>query len=256
MGKKKGILLAGPGTSHMDALEKTIAALERDIEEHFPEYQIYRAFTSQRIVKKLKKNQIPVLDVKEALERMTLDGVKILAVQSSHVINGMEYDNMRKILTEYEDRFEKVSVSAPLLSNAEDYKKVVHTIMENVRIAEDEALVVMGHGTGHHANSAYPALEYTFHLLGYPQVLVGTAEGFPDLEAVMMKLRVAEYKKVTIMPLMVTAGSHVRKTMAGERESWKTKLEEAGYEIEVMEKGLGEMKGIRHLFLEHLRAAM
>ena len=95
MGKKKGILLAGPGTSHMDALEKTIAALERDIEEHFPEYQIYRAFTSQRIVKKLKKNQIPVLDVKEALERMTLDGVKILAVQSSYVINGMEYDNMR-----------------------------------------------------------------------------------------------------------------------------------------------------------------
>ena len=256
MGKKKGILLASPGTSYTDALEKTIAVLERDIEENFPEYQVYRAFTSQMIVKKLKKSQTQILDVKEALERMASDGVKILLVQSSHVINGIEYGNMRTTLMEYEDRFEKVSVGAPLLSSVEDYKKVVHTIMEDARIAEGETLVLIGHGTGHHANSAYPALEYTFHLLGYPQVLVGTAEGFPDLEAVMTKLRVAGYKKVTIMPLMVMAGGHARKTMAGERDSWKMKLEEAGYEVKVMERGLGEMKGIRNLFLEHLRAVM
>ena len=44
--------------------------------------------------------------------------------------------------------------------------------------------------------------------------------------------------------------------MAGEDDSWKTELEAAGYEVRTLVKGLGEMKGIRNIYTEHIEAVM
>ena len=81
-------------------------------------------------------------------------------------------------------------------------------------------------------------------------------EGFPDLKAVMTKLNVTECKKVVLMPFMIVAGDHAKNDMAGEEDSWKTELEEAGYEVRTLVKGLGEIPGIRRIFLEHIREAL
>ena len=171
----KAILAVSFGTSHMDTLDKTIGAIERSIEEHFPEYRLYRAFTSGMILKKLRKTKgLEFYNVKEAMERMAADGMETVIVQPTHIINGIENDKMLEDLMMYADRFQKIRVGKPLLSSVDDYKKAIHAVMEEVELAEDETLVLMGHGTDHHANSAYPTLEYTFHLLGYRQVLVGT----------------------------------------------------------------------------------
>ena len=137
----------------------------------------------------------------------------------------------------------------------EDYKKAIHAVMEKTVIGEDEMLVLMGHGTDHHANSAYPTLEYTFHSLGYQQVLVGTVESFPDLRNVMAKLEISGRKKVVLMPFMFVAGDHAKNDMAGEEDSWKSELEEKGYEVRVILKGLGEFEGIRKIFAEHIEEA-
>lgn len=256
MGAKKGILTVSFGTSHMDTLEKTIVAIENDMKQEFPEYQVYRAFTSQMIIKRLRKRGIEIPNVMEALEQMAADGVEHVVVQPTHVINGQEYDGMMRDLMEYSDRFKKIRVGKPLLSSTEDYKKAIHAVMSEAAPRGDEILVLMGHGTDHHANSAYPTLEYTFHFLGYHGVLVGTVEGFPDLKAVMTKLRVTDCKKIVLMPFMIVAGDHAKNDMAGEGDSWKAELEDAGYEVRVVVKGLGEIPGIRRIFLEHIRAVM
>ena len=47
---KKGILMVSFGTSHLDTLEKTIAVLEREAGERFPDCRVYRAFTSRIMV--------------------------------------------------------------------------------------------------------------------------------------------------------------------------------------------------------------
>lgn len=44
--------------------------------------------------------------------------------------------------------------------------------------------------------------------------------------------------------------------MAGEKDSWKSEMESAGYEVRVILKGLGELKGIRRVFEEHIREAL
>ena len=254
---KRAVLVVSFGTSHMDALKKSIEQVERHIEEAVPTYRVYRAFTSQMILRKLKRTQhLDIFTVKGAMEQMAADGMEEVIVQPTHIINGIENDKMMEDLMEYTDRFKKIRAGRPLLTSVDDYKKAIHAVMAEVELKEGEALVLMGHGTDHHANAAYPTLEYTFHSLGYSQVLVGTVEGFPDLRNVMTRLEISGMKKVMLMPFMVVAGDHAKNDMAGEDDSWKTELEAAGYEVRTLVKGLGEMKRIRNIYTEHIEAVM
>ena len=81
-------------------------------------------------------------------------------------------------------------------------------------------------------------------------------ESFPELKNVMAKLEIAEKKKIALMPFMLVAGDHAKNDMAGEEDSWKTELEDAGYAVRVILKGLGEFEGIRKIFLEHIEETM
>ena len=205
------------------------------------------------IIRKLKRTENLAVDtVQEALNRMKEDGIEDVIVQPTHIINGVEYDRMMKDLMENMFLFRRIRVGKPLLSSVDDYKKSIHAVMAETQLEDDEVLVLMGHGTDHHANSAYPTLEYTFHALGYNQVLVGTVESFPELKNVMAKLEISGKKKVVLMPFMLVAGDHAKNDMAGEEDSWKSELEDAGYEVRVIMKGLGEFEGIRKIFTEHL----
>ena len=253
----KGILVVSFGTSHIDTMEKTITVIEQDIARQFPEWSVYRAFTSRMIVRKLKRTENMEIDtVEEALRRMVTDGISEVIVQPTHIINGIENDRMMEDLMEHMSLFRKIRVGKPLLSSVDDYKKAIHAVMSEVGLETGEMLVLMGHGTDHHANAAYPTLEYTFHALGYNQVLVGTVESFPELKNVMAKLEIAEKKKIALMPFMLVAGDHAKNDMAGEEDSWKTELEDAGYAVRVILKGLGEFEGIRKIFLEHIEETM
>lgn len=257
MKEKKAILVVSFGTSYLDTLDKTIGAIERKIAAAYPDYRVYRAFTSRMIIKKLKRTRkIEVDTVKEALNRMIADGIGQVIVQPTHVINGIENDRMMDDLMEQMDAFQKIRVGKPLLNSVDDYKKAIHAVMSEVELQEEEMLVLMGHGTEHHANAAYPTLEYTFHALGYQQVLVGTVESFPELKNVLAKLQISGKKKVLLMPFMIVAGDHARNDMVGEEDSWMSELTEEGYEVRAQIRGLGEMEGIQNLFLEHIEEVM
>lgn len=253
---KKGILVVSFGTSHLDTMEKTISVIEKEIADKFRDCKVYRAFTSKMIVRKLKRTENMHIDtVEEALRRMAEDGIEDVIVQPTHIINGIENDRMLENLMKDMSLFCRIRVGRPLLSSVDDYKKAIHAVMSETEIARDEILVLMGHGTDHHANSAYPTLEYTFHALGYSQVLVGTVESFPELKNVMTKLEIAGKNKVVLMPFLLVAGDHARNDMAGEEDSWKSELEEEGYQVRVIMKGLGEFEGIRRIFIEHIENA-
>ena len=65
------------------------------------------------------------------------------------------------------------------------------------------------------------------------------------------------YKKVVLQPLMVVAGDHANNDMAGDEEdSWKTALEAEGFEVESRLVGLGELAGIREIYVQHTQAAI
>lgn len=255
---KKAILVVSFGTSYLDALDKNINSIENTIQKEYPKHKIYRAFTSKMIIKKLKTvNEIHVDTVIQAVERMLFDGINELIVQPTHIINGIENDIMLDEIKEYENKFTSIRFGMPLLSSTSDYLKVVDIIAKHYKPANNEALVLMGHGTNHYANSTYPALDYTFKQQGFQNIFVGTVEGYPEIDQVILLVKKQQPSKVTLLPLMLVAGDHAENDMASDEEdSWKSLFKQEGFDVEPIVKGLGELKEIQELYLEHIKEAL
>ena len=256
--RKKGILAVSFGTSINETREKTIDVIEEDIRRAFPDYRLYRAWTSGMIIRKLQKRDGVHIDtVTEAVQRMLDDGITEILVQPTHVINGVENDRMIKDVLAFQGRFDRIAFGNPLLTSEEDSEEVVRALMEEYcDLPKEEALIFMGHGTTHFANSIYAALDYRFKDMGYPNVFLGTVEAYPSLETLMKLVHVYGAKKVTLAPFMVVAGDHAINDMSSEDEdSWRSRFEAEGFQVSCVLKGLGEYEGIRRLYVKHLKEA-
>lgn len=253
---KKAILVVSFGTSYADTREVTIEATENRFKEEFADYDIVRAFTAQIIIDVLKdRDNIEVFNVEEALNDLKEKNYSSVIIQPLHVMNGAEYDELvggtKKFVEE--KAFDELKISKPLLTSVEDYKETVASLeVQLPELQDNEAVVFMGHGTHHFANSTYAAMEYTLQDLGHKNVFMGTVEGYPGLDEVMNRLKENNIEKVTLMPFMLVAGDHANNDMGGdEDDSWKTQLKKAGYEVEVYMHGLGEVKGVQDIYLKH-----
>ena len=152
---KKAILIVSFGTSYENTRKRTIDAIERDIADAFPVCPAYRAWTSKMIIAKLKKRDgIIIHTVKEAMEQMLLDGITDVIVQPTHVINGIENDQMKADALSFRHRFSSMVIGNPLHTTEEDNQAVVQAVAGEFQDMDQEtALVLMGHGTEHYANS-------------------------------------------------------------------------------------------------------
>ena len=255
--EQQALLVVSFGTSHDGTREKTIGALEREVASAYPSIPIRRAFTSKVFLRGLVRRGIQVDSVPQALDKLVEEGFSNVAVLSSHLIPGEEYDKLRALIEEYRPRFPSLSLTAPLLHTTGDLLAVAKAVLDRHPVAEGEALVLMGHGTYHPANSIYPALDFVFRDLGREDVFVGTVEGYPEVDSVLRRLQRAGYTKVLLVPLMLVAGDHAINDMAGEEpDSWKNQLEGAGIAVRCALEGLGEVPAIRELYLSHLREVL
>lgn len=256
-GKKRAILVVSFGTSHNDTCAKTIGAIENTIREAYPEYPVYRAWTSSKICSKIEKRDgVHIFSVKEALEYMKDQGVEELLIQPTHVLNGIENERMEKEIRAAGSLFETIAVGTPLLTSQEDSEKIVEILTKEWNVKENEMLIFMGHGTEHHSNFVYAALNYQFAVKGHKNMAIGTVEGFPTIDDMLEAARKVNPEKVILTPFMIVAGDHANHDLAGDEEdSWKNIFEREGYKTECVLKGLGEYEGVRQIFLEHLRKA-
>ena len=254
---KQAILAVSFGTTYPDTLEKTIAATEAALAEAYPGWPVYRAFTSGMILKKLRQRDgVEIDNVAQAMARLEREGYTQVAVQSTHVMHGEEYEKMLAQLEPYKLTME-IAVGAPLLHAQSDYEAVADALLSWLPLPGDgEALVLMGHGTAHFANSAYAQMEHVLQSR-CPRIYIATVEGYPTLDSVAEQLqRQPEIRRLTLAPFMLVAGDHARNDMAGGEDSWKETLEAKGYEVTCILKGLGECPAIQKLFVAHCGEAM
>lgn len=258
--EKPVILAVSFGTSYNDSREKTIGAVEKAIAQANPDYEVRRAFTAQTVIDILKeRDNIETDNVDEAFERLVNDGVKTLVVQPTHVMSGYEYDDLIAAVDTYKDKFDKVSIGAPLLTSDDDYSRVADALIEDTKSYSNEetAIVFMGHGTEHSANATYAKLQQTFDSKNAGNYFVGTVEATPSLDDIVAAVKAGGYKKVVLQPLMVVAGDHANNDMAGDEEdSWKTVLTNEGFEVECVLKGLGEIEAVQNIYSDHVKDAV
>ena len=254
----KAILVVSFGTSFPDTRKRTIDVIEREIADAYPEYRIYRAWTSKMIMKKLLRTEnMKVFSVREAMESMIDDGIAEVIVQPTHVINGIENDLMKEDALAYAENFENIRFGAPLLTSDQDNDEVTKAVAEEFSdLPERSALVLMGHGTTHYANAIYAALDYRFKDNGYGNIFLGTVEAYPSLDSLLRQVKALAPEAVVLAPFMIVAGDHATNDMAGDNpDSWRRKFEEAGFIVSCVMKGLGEYSAIRRILLRHVSEA-
>lgn len=248
----KAILVVSFGTTFAKTRQKNIGAvLERVTALGLP---VYEAWTSSMILGALQRRGEHVDNVTEAAERMAADGVKTVFVLPTHLLYGDEYDKMHTQLAAQADRFAEIRIAAPLLAGDDDLRAVLQAIDAGIETAEDEALVLMGHGTPHFCNTVYAAMDYHAKAADRPHMFVGTVEAFPDLETLIDRVRQAGYQRAVLTPLMLVAGDHATNDMASDEEdSWKTRFTEAGIPARAVIRGLGEYDAVLDLYETHLK---
>ncbi len=254
------LLVISFGTSFNDSRRLTIGAIENSLEEAFPDFSVRRGFTANIIIDHVERRDgIHIDDINESLERAVDNGVKNLVIQPTHLMNGIEYNEIVDIVAGYSDAFEKVSFGEPLLTSDDDFKRVEDAIVDWTKEYDDgkTAICFMGHGTEADSNSVYAKMQDLLTADGYENYFVGTVEAEPSLEDVIAKVKAGGYEKVVLEPLMVVAGDHANNDMAGDEEgSWKSAFEAEGYEVECILRGLGENEKIRELYAEHAQKAI
>ena len=269
------ILLVVFGTSYPEA-QAAYENIERVYREEFPQAEVRIAFTSDYIRRKLlDRDNVTIDNPLTALAHLNDEGYTNVVVQSLHVIPGEEFHDLANIVEsvrgiEGKFGFRNLVLGEPLLMNLEDYRNVSRALASQFeqnttgtertphsspRDAGQMAVIFMGHGTEHSANSAYSQMA---NILAedHENVFLGTVEGYPGYDEVLARLNESGVKKARLIPFMVVAGDHALNDLTGnESESWKSMLEKEGFEIDYNLLGMGENDGIVEIFVGRTKEA-
>ena len=243
---RSGLVLVSFGTSVPEA-RRAVTAVEDILRRTAPDWEAVRAFTSPTIRRILAKRGEEVPSLPEALEQLRSRGVRRAAVQPTHLLYGFEYDKLRSEAEALSAGFDVLSVGRPLLADTADLLRFAAGLAGMYPREEGGAVVLMGHGTEHFANAVYPALQTALRLVGREDVLVGTVEGWPELDEVIEQLKTTPHRQVKLVPLMLVAGDHARNDMS---VAWKGALERAGHRVRCGFTGLGELAWVQDMYRE------
>lgn len=254
------IMVVSFGTSYNDSRRETIGAVEKAITAKFPEWDVRRGFTAQIIIDHVFNRDGEVIDnFGQAMDRAVDNGVKVLVIQPTHLMDGLEYNDVVNEAAQYADAFEKIAIGRPLLDTDEDFDKVADIITAETAeyVDDDTAIVFMGHGTEAASNEVYAKMQTVLNDKGYENYFICTVEAEPSFDDVIVAVKEAGYTKVVLEPLMIVAGDHANNDMAGdEDDSLKSMFEAEGVEVACVIRGLGSMEGIQDMLVEKAQAAI
>ena len=250
---KKGILVVSFGTSYKKTMKECIESVEDKIKDVYSEYVVERAFTSNFIIEKLKKNDgIYINTPAEALEKMIANGINEIYIQPLHIIPGFEYDKVKKAASIIKHRIKvEISLGSPLLNEEENYDEMIDALLNRLPERDDnEAVILMGHGTEHFANACYSMLQNKINDRE-KNIFIANVEGYPKIDNIIEKIE-NNYSKVLLMPLMIVAGDHANNDMIGDEDSYRTLLEDKDIEVNYILEGLGQNKMIQDIFVKRI----
>jgi len=158
--------------------------------------------------------------------------------------------------------FQALALGRPLLGGGihppygDDILAVAEALAADAELARREKAVLLYAG---HGNPLFPVgdlyLEFAARMrVLYPDVIseVACLEGLPSLSDAMAKLATCKERRIIIRPLLVAAGAHTWRDLAGDGPaSWRHRLLQAGWQVTPVMTGLGEVAAIADIFAQH-----
>ena len=222
---KTGILLAAYGSSSLLG-ERALSLFAQDVRRAFPGIPVRWAYTSDRMRTRLAAEGKKTDYVKKALCRMAFERYEHVAVQSLHLIPGVEYEALieeaRRATADGGPK--DISVGCPLLHKYDDALLAAQALLAHLpeKRTSDEPVVCMGHGTWHTGSAGYQALAERLAEAD-PRIFIGTLEG-DSIETILSAIAVGapappqfsreDAKNVWLLPLLSTIGKHAEQDMA------------------------------------------
>lgn len=251
------LILAAHGSSHPQA-RKALEGFAARVRREHPGLDVRMAYTATP-----RPGNHPsatsnhgLADTLAGLADLGHRGGLDLRVQSLHVIAGADYDRMREALEDFTTAAgARLTMCAPLLAGPEDAPTAARALAQ--ALPQDEAVVLMGHGTTHDAQDLYRVLAERL-MTELPKARLGVLEaadpGDPlSIQAIARDLESRGVRSARLVPLLTVAGRHAHKDLAGDRlGSWKSVLAEHGIEGTADLAGLLEREVFVRLWLERL----
>ncbi|MCR5446545.1 MAG: sirohydrochlorin cobaltochelatase [Schwartzia sp.] len=256
---KDAILVMSFGTTVTDARRTTIEKTVEEIQQNHPDVKVVLAFTSNIVIERIAEREgkrYPMPE--EALHALKAEGYTRVAMTTLDLFPGIEYTYDTSVFHLYKAEFKRATMGTPLIywmgqhgrrDDAMDFVKAVET---QFPVREPHGgVLLMAHGSPHPSNAFYDTIQSRLMQMGFRNVYVYTVEGRPNLSDVVPYLKRAGVQKITLMPLMMVAGTHVKKDMMADNpQSHKVQLEAAGFEVNPYLKGLGENEAVRRMYVE------
>ena len=282
-----GVVLAMFGTTVESALT-ALLAIKQAMVSACPQVPVRLAFTSNQIRRiwhrraadpdylaahpAIPEEILHVQGVLATIANLQDRGFDSLVVQSVHMVPAEEFHDLAsyvrglasiRTMKPRWQPFKKLVLGRPALgaynllsSYAEDIRQAALALADDARMAREQeaALVYMGHG-----NPYFPAgglyLEFAARMRElYPEVLtlIATVEGFPSFDEIVTELQRHSVQRVMLKPLLVVAGEHALRDLAGSGEaSWASRLIALGYEVVPVLHGLGSQPPFAQIFVRH-----
>ncbi len=256
---KKGILLAAFGSASQLG-EKALNNFALKVSERFPDARVRFAFTSDRMRNRLAAAGKKTDSVKKALCRMGFERYTHVAVQSLHLIPGLEYEALVEAAdaARIQGGPKHITVGMPLLQEPEDVRLAARALLAHLPSERrpDEVVLCMGHGTWHTGAASYEALARAVALADR-LIFIGTLEGEHTIENLLPAITATGAKTVWLLPLLSIIGKHAEQDMAGTSpDSWHSRIENAGLTCKPVLKGTVEYADFAEIWLMHLARAM
>lgn len=247
------IVLVASGTT--TAAAATYRGIDAACRRQYPGHPVHWAYSSRVIRRRLEKARGESRPTPQAvLAQLQREGYRRAVVQSLHLICGIEFHHL---VWQAAHSALEVHLGLPLLATPEDFDALLEWIARVRPEGEDEALVLVGHGTNHPAWMAYAVLSQRIEAHFGQTVWLGQVQGQPSAPTLAERLAAAGFRKVLLRPFMLVAGAHFIQDIAGpQATSWQSQFIARGFEARAQASGLGLDPVPIGIFCRHIAAAL
>lgn len=250
---KKAIVAASFGCSIKDSRERYIETVENTLKDTYKDIDCFRVFTSEIIRKKLKREEnLDIDNMNSCLQKLKEKNYTHVYVSVTHVIPGYEYEKILRAVKEYKDCFEEIKTARTFLDEqlGNDEINVIRSYI-NTDLQDDEAVILVGHGSGHDSHKYYERVENLLknHV---KNSYVVNIEGNPFIDDIMDELK-EKHARIYLYPLLIVSGDHALNDIGSDDEaSIKSKIAANGIDVKMFFTGLGENQNAINLFVDRL----
>jgi len=253
----KAIIIVSFGTADLRGI-KELEKFEEEIKESTRnKYYVCKAFTSKLLSKAvLNKYDKIVPTLEELLVNLNNEGYKEVYIQPLYIIEGKEYLGIKKVVEEYIHYFSKILLGNAFMSKKEDKLKKSFNLIFTVTkkdLSKTDNIVLVGHGSKSADTEIYNTLKEFFVKNGYKNIYVGTLEGKIKKEEVLNQLIKNNIKNLTIIPIFMLQGKHIKRDVFGESNSWESLIKEHNIKVKSIKKSLLEYEEIRKYYINEIK---